>query len=191
LRGFLTAADISCSLAFWILLWVSVLSSCIFDCGVFNLFHITLDIRSLLIHIILHFILLRHEGSGAQVASYLGLDIINNMCEPRDSLHRMTDDFRIGNANWAKPYPYKSDDSVLLSTKHVNLNLPCKKLSPAFVGSYTIRVSAWYERGATQLLGALSTAESHGYYRLFANVPNSYTRYRSSTKFAFYRASRS
>ncbi len=80
-----------------------------------------------------------HEGSGAQLASYLGLDIINNVCEVRDSLNRMTDDFRIRNAILAKPYPYKAGDSVLLSTKHVNLNLPCKKLSPAFVGPYTIR----------------------------------------------------
>ena len=58
LCGFLTAADISCSLAFWILLWVSVLSSWIFDCGVSHLFHINLEIRSLLICTTLHFILL-------------------------------------------------------------------------------------------------------------------------------------
>ena len=42
-----------------------------------------------------------HEGSGAQLASYLGLDIINNVCEVRDSLNRMTDDFRIRNASLA------------------------------------------------------------------------------------------
>jgi hypothetical protein len=79
------------------------------------------------------------KGSGAQLASYLGLDIINNVREARDSLHRMTDDFRIRNATLAKPHPYKAGDSVLLSTKNVNLNLPCKKLSPAFVGPFTIR----------------------------------------------------
>jgi hypothetical protein len=77
------------------------------------------------------------KGSGAQLASYLGLDIINNVREARDSLHRMADDFR--NASLAKPHPYKPGDSVLLSTKNVNLNLPCKKLSPAFVGPFTIR----------------------------------------------------
>jgi hypothetical protein len=44
----------------------------------------------------------RHEGSGTQFAFYLGLDIINNVCEARDSLHRMTDDFRIGNASWCE-----------------------------------------------------------------------------------------
>ena len=44
----------------------------------------------------------RHEGSGAQLASYLGLDIINNVSEARDSLLRMTDDFRIGNASWCE-----------------------------------------------------------------------------------------
>jgi hypothetical protein len=56
------------------------------------------------------------KGSGAQVASYLGLDIINNVCEARDSLYRMTDDFRIPNVSLAKPHPYKVGDSVLLST---------------------------------------------------------------------------
>ncbi len=44
----------------------------------------------------------RHEGSGAHLASYLGLDIINNVREARDSLHRMVDDFRIGNASWCE-----------------------------------------------------------------------------------------
>jgi hypothetical protein len=42
------------------------------------------------------------KGSGAQLASYLGLDIINNVREARDSLHRMADDFRIGNASWCE-----------------------------------------------------------------------------------------
>jgi hypothetical protein len=79
------------------------------------------------------------KGSGAQLASYLGLDIINNVREARDSLHRMADDFRIRNAHLAKPHSYKVGDSVLLSTKNVSLNLPCKKLSPAFVGPFTIR----------------------------------------------------
>jgi hypothetical protein len=41
----------------------------------------------------------RHEGSGAQLASYLGLDIINNVREARDSLHRIAD---IGNASWCE-----------------------------------------------------------------------------------------
>jgi hypothetical protein len=79
------------------------------------------------------------QGSGAQLASSLGLDVINNVREARDSLHRMADDFRIRNARLAKPHSYKVGDSVLLSTKHVNLNLPCKKLSPAFVGPFSIR----------------------------------------------------
>ena len=43
------------------------------------------------------------KSSDAQLASYLGLDIINNVCEARDSLHRMTDDFRVRNARLAKP----------------------------------------------------------------------------------------
>jgi hypothetical protein len=79
------------------------------------------------------------QGSGDQLASSLGLDVINNVREARDSLHRMADDFRIRNARLAKSHCYKVGDSVLLSTKHVNLNLPCKKLSPAFVGPFIIR----------------------------------------------------
>jgi hypothetical protein len=76
--------------------------------------------------------------SGAQLASYLGLNIINNVCEDRESFHRMTDDFLVRDARLAKPHPYKVGDSVLLATKHVNLSLPCKKLSPAFVGPFSI-----------------------------------------------------
>ena len=79
------------------------------------------------------------QGSGAQLDSFLGLDVINNVCETRDSLHHMADDFRIWNARFTKSHSYKVSDSVLLSTKHVNLNLPCQKLSPVFVGSFSIR----------------------------------------------------
>ncbi len=53
--------------------------------------------------------------------------------------HRMTDDIRIRNDSLAKPHPYKVGDSVLLSTKYVNLSLSYKKLSPTFIGSFTIR----------------------------------------------------
>ncbi len=35
----------------------------------------------------------QHERSVAHLASYLGLDIINNVREARDSLYRMADDF--------------------------------------------------------------------------------------------------
>ena len=51
----------------------------------------------------------------------------------------MADDFRVRNARLAKPHSYKVGDSVLLSTKHLNLSLPCRKLSPAFVGPFSIR----------------------------------------------------
>jgi hypothetical protein len=51
----------------------------------------------------------------------------------------MADDFRIRNARFAKPHSCKVGDSVLLSTKNINLSLPCKKLSPAFVGPFSIR----------------------------------------------------
>jgi hypothetical protein len=78
---------------------------------------------------------LKHRKvSGTQLASYLGLDVINNVRETRDSLHRMTDDFRIRNTTLAKPHPYKAGDSVLLST-----------------------ISSGYQRGVSQLFGAFST----------------------------------
>jgi hypothetical protein len=71
--------------------------------------------------------------------SILGLDIINNVCEARDSLHRMSDDFRIRNAHLTKTHSFNVGDSVLLSTKHINLSLPCKKISPDFVVPFSIR----------------------------------------------------
>jgi hypothetical protein len=82
------------------------------------------------------------KGSGAQLASSLVLDIINNVREARDTLHRMDDDFRLRNARLSKPHTYNVGDSVLLSTKNVNLNLPCKELSPAFVGPFTSKLSS-------------------------------------------------
>ena len=51
----------------------------------------------------------------------------------------MTDDFHFRNAHLAKPHSYKIGDSVLFSTKNVQLNLPCWKLSPTFVGPFSIR----------------------------------------------------
>jgi hypothetical protein len=74
------------------------------------------------------------KGSGVQLASYLFLDVINNVCETRNSLHRMADDFRIRNTTLEKPHPYKGGDSVLLST-----------------------ISSGYQRGVSQLFGAFST----------------------------------
>jgi hypothetical protein len=79
------------------------------------------------------------NGSGDQLVSYLGLDIIKNVCETRDSLYRMTNDYRVRNARLTKTHSYKVGDSVLISTKHINLSLPYKKLSPAFVGPFIIR----------------------------------------------------
>ncbi len=61
------------------------------------------------------------KGSGVQFASYLGLDIINNVREARD--YRMTDDFRIRNARLTKSHSYKVGDSVLISTKNINFSL--------------------------------------------------------------------
>jgi hypothetical protein len=80
------------------------------------------------------------KGSGAHLASFLGLDVINNVRETRDSLHRMTDDFHLRTARLTKSHSYNVGDSVLLSTKNVNLNLPSKKFSPPFVGPFNIRI---------------------------------------------------
>ena len=77
--------------------------------------------------------------SGTQLASSLGLDVINNVCETRDALHCMANEFRVRNAHLANPHSYKVGDAVLLSTKNVQLNLPCKKLSPTYVGPFTIQ----------------------------------------------------
>ena len=82
----------------------------------------------------------RTKLSGTQLASSLGLDIINNVREARDALHRMANAFRVRNAHLAKPHSYKVGDEVLLSAKNVLLNLPCKKMSPTYVGPFTINV---------------------------------------------------
>ncbi len=55
--------------------------------------------------------------SDTQLASSLGLDIINNVCEARDAFHHMTNAFRVRNVHLAKPHSYKVGDAVLLSTK--------------------------------------------------------------------------
>ncbi len=77
--------------------------------------------------------------SGTQMASSLGLDIINNVRQARDTLHHMANEFRVRNAYLAKPHSYKVGNAVLLSTKNVQLNLPCKKLSPTYVAPFTIK----------------------------------------------------
>jgi hypothetical protein len=64
---------------------------------------------------------------GTQLASSLGLDIINNVYETRDVLHGMTNEFRVRNTHLVKLHSYKVGDVILLSTKNVQLNLPCKK----------------------------------------------------------------
>jgi hypothetical protein len=81
----------------------------------------------------------RTKLSGTQLASSLGLDIINNVREARDALHRMANAFRVRKAHFAKPHSYKVGDEVLLSTKNVLLNLACKKMSPTYVGPFTIK----------------------------------------------------
>jgi hypothetical protein len=64
--------------------------------------------------------------SDTQLASSLGLDIINNVCEAREALHRMVNAFRVRNTHLVKPHSYKVRDASLFSTKNVLLNLPCK-----------------------------------------------------------------
>ncbi len=76
---------------------------------------------------------------GIQLTTSLGLDIINNVCETRDALHGMANEYRVRNALLAKLHSYKAGDAILFSTKNVQLNLPCKKLSPSYVGPFTIK----------------------------------------------------
>ena len=54
------------------------------------------------------------ERFGCSARFYLGLDIINNVREVRDSLHRMADDFRIRNARLANIRSILGTNSVLL-----------------------------------------------------------------------------
>jgi hypothetical protein len=77
--------------------------------------------------------------SGTQLASSLGLDIINNVCETSDFLDHMVIEFRVRNSHLVKPHSYKVGDGVLFSTRNGQLNLPCTKLSPTYVGPFTIR----------------------------------------------------
>jgi len=79
-----------------------------------------------------------HRGN-SNLASSLGLDIITNITAARDALHKAAQDFRLRHAAVCKPHSYKVGDAVLLSTKNLKLKLPCRKLSPAFIGPFRIQ----------------------------------------------------
>jgi hypothetical protein len=78
-----------------------------------------------------------HRGN-SDLASSLGLDIITNITAARDALHKAARDFRLRHAATCKPHSYKVGDAVLLSTKNLRLKLPCRILSPAFIGPFRI-----------------------------------------------------
>jgi hypothetical protein len=59
--------------------------------------------------------------SGTELVSSLGLDIIYNVCEARDALHHMTNEFRVRNTHFTKPHSYKFGDTVLFSTKKCSI----------------------------------------------------------------------
>ncbi len=75
----------------------------------------------------------------SDLVSSLGLDIITNITAARDALHKTAQDFRLRHTSSRKPHSYKVGDSVLLSTKNLNLKLPCRKLSPVFIGPFYIK----------------------------------------------------
>ena len=79
-----------------------------------------------------------HRGN-SDLASSLGLDIITNITAARDALHKTGQDFRLRHDATCKPHSYKIGDTVLLLTKKLKLKLPCRKLSPTFIGPFHIK----------------------------------------------------
>ena len=76
--------------------------------------------------------------SDNHLARDLGFDIMENLQDARDKLHRAAQQFRERHARSCKPHTFAVGDEVLLSSENVKLSLPCRKLSPAFVGPFKI-----------------------------------------------------
>jgi len=77
-------------------------------------------------------------SSGGDLAFSLGFDTLKNLKQARASLQETAQRQRVRNALLTRPHEYEVGDEVLLSTEHIVLRLPSKKLSPKFVGPFRI-----------------------------------------------------
>ena len=75
---------------------------------------------------------------GGEAGSNFAFDVMQNLRQARDTLHLAAQKYRERNAPLLAPHAYKVGDMVLLSTEHVELKLPCKKLSPKFIGPFKV-----------------------------------------------------
>ena len=75
---------------------------------------------------------------GDEAGRNMAFEVAQNLRQARDALHLAAQKYRERNAPLLAPHAYKVGDSVLLSTEHVALKLPCRKLSPKFVGPFEV-----------------------------------------------------
>ncbi len=80
----------------------------------------------------------KHGDPDSEMAQDLGFDVLTNVQAARDELHRAAQVFRKRHAASCKPHSYSVGDWVLLSSENIKLSLPCRKLSPTFVGPFEI-----------------------------------------------------
>jgi hypothetical protein len=73
-----------------------------------------------------------------ELARAVSREILGNLKVARHSLHAAAHEFRQCHAASCKPHNYSVGQQVLLSTENINLKIPCKKLSPKFVGAFRI-----------------------------------------------------
>jgi hypothetical protein len=80
----------------------------------------------------------RPSRDGGEAGSNFAFDVMQNLRQARDALHLAAQKYRERNAPLLAPHAYKVGDMVLLSTEHVELKLPCRKLSPKFIGPFKV-----------------------------------------------------
>ena len=78
------------------------------------------------------------DGSTKSLAEALSSEVISNLLQARDKLQEAAHAFRLRHANACKPHSFKVGHQVLMSSENLKLKLPCRKLSPRFVGPFTI-----------------------------------------------------
>ena len=82
--------------------------------------------------------LVEPDGSTKSLAEALSSEVISNLLQARDKLQEAAHAFRLRHANACKPHSFKVGHQVLMSSENLKLKLPCRKLSPRFVGPFTI-----------------------------------------------------